>query len=96
MNDELIARLKKYVDASRFFEVRYRSSRVYGIDERKPEHGIAGWPAFYLSRDLDDPFEFDKTKPADFSVLMLKPVNWTEQDPNWREADPEAWDEAHK
>lgn len=92
-NDELIARLKKYVEAGRYFEVRYRNSRVFNVDERQPQHGDAGWPAFYLSQGYDNPLDLEKTQLTDFTVLLLKPISWDKQDPNWSEADPECWEE---
>jgi hypothetical protein len=100
---ELITRLKQYVDAGRYFKVYYQSHEVFGMDLVPPEHQ-AEFPAdqasIYLEPYDDAPPDnfvslFD-TDLTDFSVYMNMPVaNWTEQDPDWSAADPEAWKEAH-
>jgi hypothetical protein len=91
--DELVARLKKYVEANRFFVVKYRGSRVYNVDERNKEYNDTGWPAYYLRPCYDDPCDLEKTQPSDFQVFLLKPVEWTLDEPDWSEADAESWNE---
>ncbi len=83
--DERIARLKKYVEASRYYHVFIHDFRVYGIDPRMPEHGDAGWPSYYTDpsheEGLAEPNELEKTSPDDFLVVSLQPINWKANDP---------------
>lgn len=102
--DELIERLKKYVESGRYFTVEYHGQRVYGIEPRNPEFHTSNRPdrqtyyaaEFYLSA-YDDAtphrHDLEVAKPEDFHVFLRKPVEWQTQDPNWKEADPEVWAE---
>jgi hypothetical protein len=79
--DELIERLRKYVDASRWYRVTWQDYQVHGIDPRKPEYGDAGWATFYLDKSCDDPNELEKYDPKEFEVVRLDNFDWTKQDP---------------
>ena len=95
---ELIARLKKYVDANNWFQVQYRSDNVFGLD-LAPEGYEATRALVYLEEYDDCPPDgivLEETKPGDFHVFLKSQVNWQAQDPNWSSADPETWDEYQK
>lgn len=104
----LIERLKKYIDGSRYFQVYYQSHRVYGMDLVPPEHAAEFPPEqaeIYLQEYDDAPPDgvvLAETEPTDFHVYLLMPLGnfdghgWTQQDPDWSAADPEAWKEAHE
>lgn len=90
--EELLKRLQSYINGGRYFEVRYLNNKVYGYDP--PQEG---YPACIYLSEYDDvpPDNFialeGYVKPEDFTVFLFKPVEWTVQDPNWSEADPETW-----
>jgi hypothetical protein len=90
--DELVERLGKYIASSRYFEVRYHGNKVYGFDPPQK-----GYPACVYLSEYDDvpPDNFVSLEghvaPKDFEVLLLKPVEWQSQDPNWSEVDPDVW-----
>lgn len=83
--DEMILRLKAYVDASRWYQVFYRGDRIYGVEPRRPEYGDAGWAGIYLSEYDDcppDPHELDSIQPNEITVLMLVPCkDWLDHNP---------------
>ena len=93
----LIARLKKYIDGSRYFQVYYQTHKVYGMD-LVPDQYAEEFPPdsaeFYLEEYDDarpDGVTLSETEPTDFQVYLLKPVDWQANDPDWSEADPETW-----
>lgn len=100
-----VARLKKYVDGGRYFQVFYREDRVYGLDDRHADFytsdrddRISYFGAQFYLQEFDDARPeghlLEECDPADFKVVLLKPVkDWLNKDPNWKEADPESWAE---
>lgn len=98
---ETLRRLQKYIegDGNRYFDVRYLTSndergfKVYAMSF-PPSHYSIGETVFYLNRSGPDKTKLARhCKPSDFKVYLLKPVDWTESNPNWSEADPKSWDE---
>ncbi len=77
--DELIARLQKYVEYKGYI-VMYCEAKVVGIEPRQPQYGPAGWPAYFLEGNPDEPYVLEDTQPKDFSVFAIRP-DWTESDP---------------
>jgi hypothetical protein len=75
MTDELIEKLKKYVD-SKYYLVEHDGYKIYDISLRVPEEGDMGWPAFYLNGDMDSPNSFEDTSPKDFVVYQLVRIEW--------------------
>ena len=82
-SQEQIERLKKYVDANRYFQVFYHKNQVYGMDI--PEDKDYS-PCIYLEKYEDTPpdtfFSFDEFEPSDITVKLLRNVDWENEDPN--------------
>ena len=100
---ELIERLKKYIDASRYFEVSYRENKIFGMDFVPEEHNDRYAPDFaeFYLQEFDDARPeghcLNECHPSDFRVSLLKPVeDWQSHNPNWSEADPDNWAEYQK
>jgi hypothetical protein len=78
--DELVALLKKFVDASRLYHVYWHGRRVYGIEPTSPEDGDDGWAGYYLSEGAQEcgesPHPLDETKPEEFKVFQLVETDW--------------------
>lgn len=100
----MVERLKKYIDGSRYFLVFHGTDRVYGMDDRHPdfytsdrEDRVTYYGAQFYLQEYDDARPeghlLEECKPDDFTVVLLKPVKWQGQDPNWKEADPKSWAE---
>jgi hypothetical protein len=90
--DEIILRLKAYVDAGHWYVVTYCGNKVYGVEPRRPEYKSEGWAGLYMSAyddALPDPIPLDSINPKEIRVEQLVPdFDWLSHDPML----PTGWD----